>query len=294
MDRSNDPTHIRLGINLGSSEDATNTAKLMTTLHEVLSRTLNLVRLAVIVSPILVQCLYIHSVDLASWLMRLVTVYALIGGVCFMAVPEQLYNGMGLAGLRWVFERFYPEIALCNGSLADAAEKQQASLLGGLKVNELGNARARIRWHGTSRYLCITEDGWAVTGDEGFAATLVLSQYVAKDKKVADTYTFRVTDPGSEWHSCSLAFQAINHLRNGGWMGVYRDSAKACPYKVIQDTACPAGTFKLLCANTNMPPPTQRFCTGFYVAEQICGGSLYVGHAQDREAALLELVMVDK
>jgi len=292
MDRNNDPAHIRLGINLGSAEDGISTARLMTTLNEVLSRALNLIRLLVIAAPIVVQCFFIHTVDFGSWLARLLTVYALLGSICFIAVPEQLYNGMGLGAFKWIFEKFYPEIALSNGSLADPAEQGPVSLLAGRKVNELQGVRARLRWHGTSRYLCVTRDGWIVTGDESFGATLTLQQAFVKEKKVPDTYSFCIADPAMSWNQCWLSFKPINHLRFGGWLGAFRDAQRACPYKVIQDSSCPPGAFKLLCAETKLPPPTQRSCTGFYVAEQLCGSQLFVGHAPDRDAALLEFVLV--
>jgi hypothetical protein len=291
MERSNDPALVRVGVSLGSG-DGISSAKLMGTVAEVLARMMNLLRLVVVTSPILVQCFFLHQVDFVSWLMRLFTIYALAIGTCFVAVPEQMYNGLGLSDFRWLFELFYPGIAASNGSIADVAEPGASPLLAGRKASELGGTKARLKWHGTNRYMCITRDGWAVTGDEKVATTFLFHHVLAKEKRVSDTYTLKIADPGFEWHQAHLSFQPINHLRFGGWLGAYRDMKRACPYKVVQDSACPTNAFKLLCAWTSMPPPAQRYCSGFYVAEQLCGGQLYVGHASDRDAAFLELVLI--
>jgi len=293
MDRGSDPTHVRLGINLGASEDGITTAKLMNTLNEVLSRVLNLARLGMLAAPILLQVFYIHSVDFVSWLLRLLLVYALIGGICFVAVPDSLYNGLGLGMFRWLFERVYPEIAKSNGSLADVTELRPAPTLGRLRVNELGGKRVMLRWLRNRRFLCLTQEGWAVTGEQSLAATLLVQPFYVKEKQVPDTYTFRVVDPTSDWHQAWLAFQPVNHWHFGGWLGAYRDAKRACPYKVIHDSSCAPGTCKLLCACTAAPGPTQRSVTGFYLAEQICRSELYVGYAADRDAALLEFVIVE-
>mmetsp|Transcript_23002 Transcript_23002/g.64653 ORF Transcript_23002/g.64653 Transcript_23002/m.64653 type:complete len:293 (+) Transcript_23002:108-986(+) len=288
MERSSDPALMRVGVCVGSPEDAAASQRLLTTFHEVLARMLNLTRLAVLTLPLLAQTFYLHSIDFSSWVLRLATVYVLIGVTCFVVVPEQLYNGMGLGSFRWLFEKFYPDIALANGTIAAAAERCAEERLGGHRVGELHGLRAKLRWHGTRRYLCITKDGWGVTGDEGFAATLLLQRVFSKDKQVPDTYQFRVCEPSAEWHQAWLSFQPVNHLRFGGWFGAFKDPDKACPYKILQDSSCPDGAFKLLCSWTGIPSPTQRHLTGFYIAEQLSGGHLYVGHASDKDAALLE------
>lgn len=290
MERNNDPAHVRVGINMGCA-DGISIAKHMATLSEVLAKVLNMSRVFIVTAPIIVQCFFIQRVHIGTWLLRLVTLYALIGGITFIAVPQQLYNGLGLAGFRWFFEMFYPDIARCNGSLTDSAELGGTPLLGGRKVNELGGTRARLRWHGTNpnRFLCITHDGWAVAGDEKVATTYSFHYVFSKEKRVPDTYTLKVAEPDFLWHQAYLSFKPINHLRFGGWLGAYRDQQKASPYKVVQDSSCPPGTFKLICAWTSIAPPAQRYCSGLYVAEQLCGNQLYVGHACDRDAALFEL-----
>jgi len=259
-------------------------------MNEFMSRALNLTRLVFVAAPLIIQSLYIHSVDFGAWLAKLIAIYSVMGAIAFFAIPDQLYLGMGLGPFRWIFERFYPEI-INSCSHSAGSEFGPKLLLGGLKVNELAGARCRIRWHGTGRYLCIDHDGWGVTGDENFAATVLLQHVFIKDKKVPDTYTFRITDPSTDYHHNWLSFQAINHLRFGGWLGAYRDQKAACPYKVIQDSSCPPGACKLLCAMTNMPPPSQRYCTGFYLSEQLSGSRAYIGHAPDRHAALLEFIV---
>jgi len=292
MERSSDPAHIRLGINLGSSDDGVSAAKLLTTLNEVISRSLNLIRLAAVAAPILVQCFYIHSVDFISWLFRLLFIYAILGVVCFLAVPDQMYNGLGLGAFRSLFERFYPEIAQSNGSLTDTSEKVVAASVGGQRTDQLGGAKVRIRWHGSSRFLCLSHDGWAVTGGETYATTFLLQYAHHKEKKIPDTYLFRIHEPMSDFHLQWLSFKPVNHLRFGGWLGAYADNRRACPYKLVRDSVCAPDCCKLLCAWTAMLPPAQKSCAGFYLAEQLSGGQLYIGHASDRDAAMLEFVFV--
>jgi len=289
MERSNDPAHVRVGINLGSAEEGMCTARLVTTFTEVLARTLNLVRLGIVAAPVLVQCFYIHTVDFGSWIMRLAAVYMLILIACFFTVPEQLYSGMGLKSFRWAFEWFYPDISQWNS--VDSKRELQPGILGGLPANKISGAYVRLRLHDTNKYLFITREGWGAMSDEASASRFLLQQAYAKDgKPIPDTYNFRVVSAGSEWHLAWLSFQPINHLRFGGWLGAYRDSQKMCPYKLIQDSSCPPGTCKLLCAWPGMPSPTHRNCTGFYLAERLCGNERYVGHGPDREAVTLELV----
>mmetsp|Transcript_59502 Transcript_59502/g.166180 ORF Transcript_59502/g.166180 Transcript_59502/m.166180 type:complete len:291 (-) Transcript_59502:164-1036(-) len=289
MERVTDPAHFRVGINIGSPEDAALSTKLMQTMDDLMGRVLNLTRLLGVASPIIVQCFYIHTVDLGSWILRLLVIYALIGGISFVAMPEQLYNGMGLSTFRWLFERYYPDAIHTWGHAA--ADAQLGLLQGMLRPNDLAGVRCHLRWHGTSKFLCIDQDGWAVPGDESFAVQLLLQHVFVKEKQAPDTYTFRIMDPAVDWHQCWLSFSAVNHLRFGGWLGAYRDQRSACPYKIIQDSSCPPGTCKLLCAWMNMPTPSQRFCTGFYLSEQLSGRRPYVGHAPDRDAALFELLL---
>ncbi|CAK9115957.1 unnamed protein product [Durusdinium trenchii] len=302
-----DPAHFRVGVNLCAVKDGVSTSKMMTTLNELMARSLNLMRLSLVAAPALVQCFYIHSVGLMSWLCRLLLVYMLMGSICFIAMPEQLYNGMGMGMFRWAFEIFYPEtwhcfnrfgmcpwkseIARSNGSLQESAEKDVVCV-GKCRINRLGAKRAKLRWHGCDRYLCLTHDGWAVTGDEKHAAVVELHQVYWRDMLVPDTYTFRVIDATSDFHQHWLSFKPVNHLRYGGWLAAYEDEKRACPYKVVVDTSCPPDACKLLCAWTNMLPPSQRSCTGFYVTEQICGKQLFVGHGADRDSAILDLVFL--
>lgn len=291
MQRSVDPALIRLGIEVGSVEDVASAAKVVATLNEVLARLLNLVRLAIVAGPILLQSCFIHTVSLGTWLARLSSLYVLVGVVGMLLAPEQAYNGLALRTFRWVFELIYPTAGCWNGSPApEPLESAPSTLLRSTDPGDLSGALVRLRWHGTNKYLCLTNEGWAVTGEEGLSARLQLQQVFVKGEKVPDTYTLRVSDCALKWDQAWLSFQPINHLRFGGWLGAFRDESDACPYKILRDSACPPGTCKLLSAWPRMPSVTQRFCTGFYVAEQLCGGELYIGHAPDRDAALLELV----
>lgn len=289
MHGANDPATITLGLSMGSIQDVM--GGLMNTSKEVLVRTLQMTRLVIVAGPIIVQCFFIHSVDFRTWLLRLTAVYIILGILCFIAVPEQLYTGLGLGALRWLFELAYPEMVHGKVASLDSTERSPA-LLAGQKVGELSGIQARLRWHGTNRYLCLTKDGWATAGVESSAVTMLLQHVLNKGKKLPDTYTFRISDQSSPWHHTWLSFQAVNQMRFGGWLAAYRNVADACPYKVIQDSSCPPGACKLLCAWPGVPPPSQRFCTGFYVAEQISGGVPYIGHAPDRDASLLELVIM--
>lgn len=286
MMRSNDPAHITVGVSMGSIADGL--GSLMTTSKEVLTRLLHLVRLSVLAGPILVQCFYIHTVGFPSWLLRLLAIYVILGVLCFIAIPEQLYTGMGLGALRWVFEMFYPEIVYRHSGALDASERTSVSAL---RISDLNDVHARLRWYGTNRYLCLTREGWAVAGDETSSATFLLNHVVSQGKKVPDTYTFRVSDQASDWHHSWLSFQAINHLRFGGWLTVYRKAKDASPYKVVTDSACPPGACKLLCSWMGLPRPAECSCTGYYIAEQLSRGTSYLGHAPDSHATLFEIVL---
>lgn len=291
MDRPTDPAHFRVGVSLGSAEDEATAVRLITTINEVMARALNLVRVFIVVLPIVFQCFYIHDVDFVPWLLRLLAIYVLLGFTAFLVVPEQLYNGMGMSALRWAFEKVYPDIALANGSISGASERTPTALMAGMHVDDLAGVPLRLRWHDTNRYLGFTRMGWAVGGDRKFAPTFVLQHVQGKDNTfVPDTYIFRVVDPHHEWNQHWLSFSPINQWRFGGWLGAFNDKKTACPYKIIQDSSCPEGTCKLLCAWSGMPLPSQRFCTGFYLAEQFWGRDPFVGHASDRDAALFEFV----
>lgn len=288
MERSKDPAHVRVGVSMGSPEDVEASARLVATFHELLARSLNIARVGVLASPVLVQCCFLHQVDFVSWLLRLVTVYALIGGAWFLVLPEQLYLGMGLGRFRWLFERFH------QGAAFPGAERSLQSSICGRPAGELHGLRVKLRWHSTGRYLCIDAGGWAVAGDEATAAVLLLSRCMSKEKRVPDTYTFRLCGPeASQWHEAWLSFRPVNHLAYGGWLGAFKDPDRACPYKLLQDSSCPSGAFKLLCAWSGIPPPAQRSVTGLYLAEQQFRGQGFVGHAPDSSAALLEAVLAE-
>jgi len=296
MPTSKDPAQIRVGINLASLEDEAQAAKVASTLNEVLARALNLVRLVIVASPVVLQSMYIHSVDLGSWLLRLASIYALVGVVCGLVAPEQAFNGMALRELRWIFEWMYPEAASWNGSPALESERAKVvSLLSGPSGAELAGLRARLRWHGTDKYLCLDSDGWAAPGDENFAAVISLHQLMVKGERVADTYTLQVHHDGGRWGDCWLACTPVNHLRIGGWLRAFQDGCDSCPYKLIRDSSCPVGTCKLLSA---WPAPPQQAAfgsvsngAGFYLAQQRHGGRVYVGHCTDADASLFELVL---
>lgn len=285
---------MRVGMHVGSPEDGVHFSKLLKTMNDLMARLLDITRVGLCAGPIILQCFYIHDVDLKVWIFKVLLIYALIGAVAFLTLPEQLYNGLGLSTHRWVFDHFYPELAHIWAGGAKGGDSTPGLVLNGQNMNELTGKRCRLRWHGTGKYLAIDTDGWTHTAGESFASSFLLQQTFVKETKVPDTYTFRVMDEHSDFYHTWLGFQPVNHLRFGGWLGSYKDPKMACPYKVILDSAClgAPGSCKLLCAWPNMPPPSQRFCTGFYLAEQLSGSRSFVGHAPDREAALLELVVV--
>lgn len=288
-----DPSLVRVGINLASPEDEASAARVAITLNELMGRFLNLLRLTAVAAPIVLQGLFIHSTDLGSWLLRLGCIYSLVGGVSMLVAPEQAYNGMALRELRWFFERIYPEAPKWNGSPSAALDLSPPLLKGLSQLGELSGKLVRLRWHGTHRYLGLTEDGWAATGDEQFATVLVLQHIVVKGERVPDTYTMRVSDTGARWDRAWLSFRPVNQLRLGGWLGAFTDQADASPYKMVTDSSCPLGTCKILAAWTAPPQALGhlgRQGVGFYLAEQRCGGQLFVGFGPDQDAAILELV----
>lgn len=287
MERKTDPAVVTVGLSMGSIQDGM--GNLMITFNEVMSRLLQIARLTILAGPLIIFSFYIHSVDLCSWFLRLGVVYGVTGLMGFIVMPEQMYTGLGLGALRWVFEFVYPEIAFRHNGTIEASERGPVPALSCMRLGGLDHLNVRMRWHGTSRYLHITHEGWASTSDQNLAVTLVMQQVTRNGKQVPDTYTFRIDHPTSQWHQAYLSFQAINHLHFGGWLMACRDIGKACPYKVVQDTACPGGACKLLCAWSSAPPPTHRYCTGFYIAES--GSQGYVAHCPDWDAAMLELVV---
>mmetsp|Transcript_81489 Transcript_81489/g.263989 ORF Transcript_81489/g.263989 Transcript_81489/m.263989 type:complete len:297 (+) Transcript_81489:62-952(+) len=291
MEASRDPALMRIGIHLGSMEDVNSASKLVMTLHEILARTLNLMRLAIVAGPVLIQSCYIHTVGFSSWFLRLLAIYALAGGIGFLAAPEQAYSAMALKQFRRLFELFYPD--LCSRSPVDREDACPSLLLQGCGANQLSGKLVQLRLQGTNRYLSLTQDGWAVFSDHTFAVTFLLQHMLAKGDKVPDTYTFCVKDPALEWDGAHLSATPVNQLRMGGWLGAFRDMAMACPYKIVQDSSCAPGACKLLSACPHLPRPMQRFSTGFYMAEQLCGGWKYVGFAQDKDAAMVEIVAVE-
>jgi len=295
MEKASDSSVLRLGINLGAADHGVSMSKMMETLNEFISRMMNLIRLTIVIAPLVHQSIYLHSVDFGTWLVRVAGILSCVGAVIMLLAPEQAYNGMALRHLRPLFELLYPEaIKTWNGSpQPEPAETGPPSLLQGLDAGELSGSRCRLRIHGTRKYIGVNDRGWAVPGEEGAAAVFALAEvFSAKGDRVPDTYTIQVDHAASRWDQCSMSFQAVNHMRCGGWFGAFRGKGTACPYKVVRDSACPPGTCKLLAAWTKISPLTQRYCTGFYLGEQLCDKQMYIGHAPDRDAALLELVMV--
>jgi len=292
-----DPAHVRLGVSLGGGEPGIGMSDMMTAVNEFMSRFLNIMRLLIVVVPVVHQSCYMHTVDLGTWLFRLGGVGGFVGVLCMGLVPEQFFNGMALRQYRWAFEIFHPEAVSWSGGVVAAGRGLEALAPAPVFVrrstaNSLDGARVRIRWHGTSgKYLGITNEGWAATGDDTFAVPLVLERVTGKGgEKVTDTYKLRVDDPLARCDGAYLSFSSMNQLRTGGWLGAYGGEQGAGPYKVVIDSSCPPGTCKLLCAWPQLASVTQRYCTGFYLTEQLSGGQPYVGHGPDRDAALLELV----
>lgn len=300
MINTRDPAQIRVGINLASLDDEAKAAKVAATLNEVLARSLNLFRLVIVAAPVVIQSCYIHSVDLQSWVLRLISIYALTGVVVALVAPEQAFNGMALREMRWFFERMYPEAAHWNGSPApEAADgRRSVSLLRIGEAASVSGVLARVRWHGTDKYLCLDVDGWAAPGDENFAVVVILQQVVIKGESIPDTYLLRVRDDSGRWGESWLGCTPVNQLRLGGWLRACSDESKACPLKLLQDSSCPAGSCKLLTAWPT-PPQHDKFghggvpSSGFYLAEQRHSGRLYVGQGVDADASLFELVLAE-
>lgn len=288
--------HVRVGVSLGAGEHGITMADVMSGLNEFMARLLNIMRLMIIVLPIVHQSWYIHSVDFGTWLVRLcgLTAFAVI--VIFIFAPEQLFNGMGLRHWREAFERIYPEAKNWTGGILAMGKMEERSSLSPLWVgpksaNHLDGARVRLKMQGTEKYVGLTPDGWAVSCDESFAAMVTLHEVAAKSGEAdPDTYKLQVDDPLAKWDGAWLSFSTMNQLRLGGWFGAYRGEHNAGPYKLVIDSSCPPGSCKMLSAWPHLSPVCLRYCTGFYLAEQLFGTNTFIGHAPDRDAALFQLI----
>eukprot|EP00438_Fugacium_kawagutii_P030873 Skav213464 [mRNA] locus=scaffold3211:86456:91925:- [translate_table: standard] len=104
---SKDTAIMRMGINLGSPEEEAKAARMAVTMNETMVRFLNLLRVVIVGSPVVLQSCWIHSVDLTSWFIRLFALYAVVGLIGLLVAPEQAFYAMGLKEFRWVFERVH-------------------------------------------------------------------------------------------------------------------------------------------------------------------------------------------
>ncbi|CAE7266354.1 unnamed protein product [Symbiodinium natans] len=304
MRPSKDPATMRVGVNLGSAEEEEKAAKVAVTMHETMVRTLNLVRLVILGSPVVVQSIFIHSVDLPSWLMRLFAIYAVVGVVGALVAPEQAFYAFGLKEFRWAFLRLYPEAASWNGNhLPDSDACISKSLLGGADVlGELAGVSVRLKWSTVDKFLTLDSAGWAVPGPETLAADLTLQPVYIKGQQLPDTYTLQLRIPSSKWDDHWLACTPVSHLRVGGWLRAYRSQQDASTFKLIQDSSCPVGTCKILSTWSTPPQQEPIFTTkdggcmpaGFYLVDQCHGGRSYVGQAPDAEASHFELILASE
>lgn len=291
-----DPSLMRVGVSLGGGEGGVGMSDMMSAVNEFMSRMLNIARLMVVIGPVVHQSCYMHSVDFTTWLARLGGIVSCVGVIALFLMPEQVFNGMALKHWRWLFRLAYPEAAawsgdvLAGGAAAPSAAEERA-VLQRAGAGELAGLRVRVRWHGSGKHLGLSKDGYAATVDSSFAVAIRLESVASKgEDTLPDTYKLRIDEPGSRCHGSWLSFSPMNQLRLGGWLGTYGSAQGASPYKVVVDSSCPPGTCKLLCAWPQISPITQRYCTGFYVAEQLHGGRAFVGHAPDVDAAILELL----
>lgn len=285
-------------MSLGNGEACVSLGDMMTAVNEFLAQMLNIGRLLVIMAPVLIHSCYIHSVGLGIWLFRLLLFLGCAGTVIVLVVPEQLFSGMALRHWRWVFEHLYPAAARWSGAVVPnaLAEGAAPSLLLRSAASDLHGALVRLREQGSGgKVLGLSHDGWASIGGEDGGVVLELQRAadakpaVGGDRAAPETYLLRVRDQSSRWDGAWLSFSAVTQLRTGGWCGAYREALSACPYKLIVDSGCPPGTCKLLSAWPELAPVTQRHCTGFYLAQQLCGSKSFLGHAPDGDAALMEL-----
>lgn len=284
-----DPSIVTVGLHMGSVSDGL--GGLVDTMGQVTSRLLQIQRLVLMAGPLIIQSMWIHDVEMRVWLARVGIIYGILGAMMFAVMPEQMYFGLGLSPLRGIFQLFHSEERFmdCNESLG---EKQVAlPPLRGLRLDTLDRARVKLRCHCSDRYVCLSPQGWAVTGGESRAVTLQLQQATLRDEAVPDTYTFRIADPNTEFDGQFLSFRAVNQIRAGGWLGAWVGAEAACPYKLVQDSATLEDAVKLLCAWGTEAPPTQRYCTGFYLAEKLSFGQPHVGHSADRDAAIFEVLL---
>eukprot|EP00439_Symbiodinium_sp_Y106_P011947 s6473_g1.t2 len=287
MRPSKDPAMMRVGVNLGSAEEEEKAAKVAVTMHETMVRTLNLARLVILGSPVVVQSCFIHS-----------AIYAVVGVV---GTLEQAFYALGLKELRWAFLRLYPEAASWNGNHLPDGDACSKSLLGGDDaLGELAGANVLVKWTGNEKFLMLDSQGWATPGPKSLATVVTLQPVYIKGQQLADTYTLQLRSKSSKWGDHWLACTPVNHLRVGGWLRAFRTHQEACPFKLVQDSSCPMGTCKML--STWPTPPQQEpiftlakdggcMPAGFYLVDQFHGGRSYVGQAPDVEASHFELIL---
>lgn len=301
---SKDAAMVRMGINLGSPEEEAKAARLAVTMNETMVRFLNLLRLVIVGLPVVLQSCWIHSVDLTSWFLRLFVLYAVVGIIGMLVAPEQAFYAMGLKEFRWAFERLYPEAKHWNGNpnAADTDPDPNAKLMleGPSAINNLGRKELRVRWHGSDNFMGLDKDGWVVQ-DSSAAALQILMRPLMDNKgeRVPDTYTLQVRSRDGKWDGCWLSCTPVNHLRFGGWLRAYQAEKDACPFKLIQDSACHLGTCKMLSAYATPPQQTPllgkdpgHIPAGFYLVQQRHAGRVYVGQAPDAEADFFEFLEV--
>mmetsp|Transcript_20218 Transcript_20218/g.47172 ORF Transcript_20218/g.47172 Transcript_20218/m.47172 type:complete len:301 (-) Transcript_20218:61-963(-) len=286
MYNGNDPAIVTVGVSMGSIQSSVE--KVMGTTDDVLTRTLHIARLAALSLPVIIFSFWIHDVPLVMWLFRLGVVYGCCGLLGMSAMPEQMYSGLGLGAMQWMFEMVYPDGTFQPSSTIGAKERAL------IQLPVLDRRMVHIRIYGTTKSFAVAPDGpWLVAADVGYPTNFVLQQVMEKGKNVPDTYTLRVHDSTSDYDGFYLSFQAINHLRFGGWAQLVRGQRNACPYKIVRDSSCQGSSLKMLCAWTGVPPPTSRYCTGFYLAERRANRQAYLAHAADCDAAHLELILGD-
>jgi len=69
-------------------------------LRELAARSLDLLRVGIVAAPILHQSIYLHEVSFCLWFFRVLVIYALLGTVTILFIPEQVYKGVGLNTFR--------------------------------------------------------------------------------------------------------------------------------------------------------------------------------------------------
>merc|ERR1719433_1059281 len=86
--------HFRIGVMLGDEQSRCAASKIITTFIEGLARVSCLLKLIIVASPLVIHSPYSCTVSFGSWLIHILSIYALFNFVVFLLSPQPSYNGL--------------------------------------------------------------------------------------------------------------------------------------------------------------------------------------------------------